>query len=927
MLPIHHLTNLILQQMPLILPLISLTLQQMPLTHRATHLPCIHQLTNPILQAIHPRLTPPTLQAALPTPQGVHLAIQGFPLEVCLPHILATLDHLPILPLAWGILQPPHPSDRSPTPLGRFILLPLKPSTTVAPPTANLQATPVKQHGPHIKSALKEGLSGLDVHKIIQLSMDGPNVNMKLLQMLKIELAEDPHGPQMLDIGSCGLHVVNVAFKTGIKKTSWTLLAFFRACYYLFKDSPSRRGTYMAVTGSSTFPMKFCSVRWLENVDVAKRALETLDNLKKFVEYISTHKNMKATASSASFKVISCSLKDKLLRPKLAFFLSLAEDLEPFLKEFQSDCPMSPFLHGNLLNILKTCMERVVKDNVLGSTLLQKVDLKKEENLKGARDIDIGYATRSALRKCQGIKDIDVLLFRQDCRTCLKNVVDKLLERSPLKFPLTEALTFLNPYKIGFNQDEAVQQMTSAMDILVTSNLIPASVAQNADREYKELVSQEKVKLTLKAYLRETRLDDFWIANMRWKQALENQRLKQTVEDKAKAEKRKAGLLAKELEAKKQRLLLEWYICLVSLKLSLLQLPDSPEVDVTTRRKEWENMRTVSPLLLHNTEIMVQSHSGVLRVGTPTLKPAANFNPRQDAEVLRKAMKGFGTDEKAIISVLAYRTNQQRMEIAREFKTLYGKDLIKDLKSELSGHFEDLVVAMMTPLPQFYANEIHDALSGIGTDEETLIEVLCTMTNNELRIIRAAYENIYRSSFEEDLAGDTSGSFKRLLVSLCTANRDESYSVDPASATHDAQQLLRAGELRFGTDESIFNAILCSRNYAQLQQIFIEYERLTGHDFEKAIKNEFSGDIETGLRAIVKSVRNKALFYAERLHDSMAGMGTSDRTLIRIVIARSEVDMVDIKQAFQTKYGKTLEDFISGDTSGDYKKCLLALIS
>nr|CAD7203634.1 unnamed protein product [Timema douglasi] len=99
----------------------------------------------------------------------------------------------------------------------------------------------------------------------------------------------------------------------------------------------------------------------------------------------------------------------------------------------------------------------------------------------------------------------------EDCSTCLKNVVDKILERSPLKFPLTEALTFLNPYKIGYNQDEAVQQMTSAMDILVTSNLIPASVAQNADRGYKEHVSQEKVKLTLKAYLRETRLDDFWI--------------------------------------------------------------------------------------------------------------------------------------------------------------------------------------------------------------------------------------------------------------------------------------------------------------------------------------------------------------------------------------------------------------------------------
>lgn len=46
----------------------------------------------------------------------------------------------------------------------------------------------------------------------------------------------------------------------------------------------------------------------------------------------------------------------------------------------------------------------------------------------------------------------------------------------------------------------------------------------------------------------------------------------------------------------------------------------------------------------------------------------------------------------------------------------------------------------MTPLPQFYAKEIHEALSGIGTDEDTLIEVFCTMTNNEIHTIRAAYE-------------------------------------------------------------------------------------------------------------------------------------------------------------------------------------------
>lgn len=311
--------------------------------------------------------------------------------------------------------------------------------------------------------------------------------------------------------------------------------------------------------------------------------------------------------------------------------------------------------------------------------------------------------------------------------------------------------------------------------------------------------------------------------------------------------------------------------------------------------------------------------------GTPTVRPVSPFNPRQDAEVLRKAMKGFGTDEKTIINVLANRTNSQRLEIAVQFKTLYGKDLISDLKSELSGRFEDLVVAMMTPLPKFYAKELHDAISGIGTNEDTLIEILCTTTNHEIRTIRAAYEHIYRSSMEKDLAGDTSGNFRRLLVSLCTGNRDESSMVDQAAAMQDAQSLLRAGELRLGTDESTFNCILCSRSYPQLQLIFSEYQRLTGHEFEKAIKNEFSGDIEAGLLAIVKSVKNKSAFFAERLHDSMAGMGTKDRALIRIMVTRCEVDMVEIKNAFQAKYGKTLESFISGDASGDYKKCLLAL--
>ena len=39
-----------------------------------------------------------------------------------------------------------------------------------------------------------------------------------------------------------------------------------------------------------------------------------------------------------------------------------------------------------------------------------------------------------------------------------------------------------------------------------------------------------------------------------------------------------------------------------------------------------------------------------------------------------------------------------------------------------------------------------------------------------------------------------------------------------------------------------------------------------------------------------------------------------------------QVDLFEIKQAFQETYNKTLNKVIEGDTSGDYRKLLLAIV-
>ncbi|XP_050543873.1 annexin B9 isoform X2 [Daktulosphaira vitifoliae] len=253
-------------------------------------------------------------------------------------------------------------------------------------------------------------------------------------------------------------------------------------------------------------------------------------------------------------------------------------------------------------------------------------------------------------------------------------------------------------------------------------------------------------------------------------------------------------------------------------------------------------------------------------------------------------------------------------------------DLKKELKSELGGHFEDTILAMMTPLPDYYAKELHDAISGVGTKEEVLVEILCTLSNYGVKTVAECYSKQYGSSLEKDIKGDTSGHFKRLCVSLSLGNREENPNVDEAAAKTDAEALYNAGELKWGTDESEFNRILVNKSYQHLRRVILEYEKLSGKDLEESIKSEFSGDICMGLLYLVKCIRSKIDFFAERLHKSMAGMGTDDKTLIRIIVSRSEIDLGDIKLAFERLYGKSLESWINGDTSGDYKKLLLKLI-
>ena len=131
--------------------------------------------------------------------------------------------------------------------------------------------------------AFKKAIGELTLAKLVQVSMDGPAVNWKFLESLDSHLRTDCKARILLELGSCGLHVIHGSLQTGHKASTWNVNASLRALYSLFKDSPARRADYTALMGSVKFPKKFCQVRWVENVLAAGTALEVLDDVKKYV--------------------------------------------------------------------------------------------------------------------------------------------------------------------------------------------------------------------------------------------------------------------------------------------------------------------------------------------------------------------------------------------------------------------------------------------------------------------------------------------------------------------------------------------------------------------------------------------------------------------------------------------------------------------
>jgi annexin A7/11 len=299
---------------------------------------------------------------------------------------------------------------------------------------------------------------------------------------------------------------------------------------------------------------------------------------------------------------------------------------------------------------------------------------------------------------------------------------------------------------------------------------------------------------------------------------------------------------------------------------------------------------------------------------------------RRHAEVLHKAMEGWGTDEKKIIHEIVALTTEQIHDVKNEYKHMYGKDLMGDIQWETTGTFESLLVAILTDPVEYDAKLIHDAIKGLGTSDKILIEVFCSRHPDHLNKVHAFFDSKYGNLIDW-IRGDTSGSYQAYLVAIASGKRDPpNKAVDAALVEDDVKRLYNTGEGVAGTVEETWVEILSKRNGSHIRGINKRYEELYNRTLETVVKKEFSGTLQMAFLYTLEFFEGEWEFFARRIHESMVGVGTSESELIRI-FSSQRYDLEKISKAYHKLYTKSLQDDIAGEVGGDFQALLLAMIN
>ena len=255
-------------------------------------------------------------------------------------------------------------------------------------------------------------------------------------------------------------------------------------------------------------------------------------------------------------------------------------------------------------------------------------------------------------------------------------------------------------------------------------------------------------------------------------------------------------------------------------------------------------------------------------------------------------------------------TAEARAKISVRYKEMFGKDLKSVMKKECSGDLGAALQFLAVSPEMAECDMIHEACSGIGTNEKILYPIICGRTNEEINILKKAYFKEYTKDLSVLIAKETAGDFEKILFN-CLQGSQETY--DPkyhteAKAKEDAETIYKAGQGRTGTKENEIFKILCASPPEHLKVINLDYAEKYGYTLFKALEKELRGDSEEASLFLLGMKLKPYETVATLIKDACAGVGTNE-LLLTTTLIRYQGIMDKVNEAHLELYSKVREYF------------------
>ena len=344
-----------------------------------------------------------------------------------------------------------------------------------------------------ILKSFEHSCSKLDDSKLVHIGSDGPNVNKKFLKQ-HIAKREFLELVPTLNIGTCGLHTVHGSLKTGIKAADWKVGKILKAMHGLLEDVPARRENYTNVTETDVFPMSYCGHRWCENEKACNRADTIWQSYTKFIKFCSSQPKSNQPKGKRWVCLVEA-LKDPLIRAKFKLVELIAAKLNVYLRGFQSDQPMIPFM----FNILKEIVESILRMFILRDVIQDADSLQKlialdltDVNIR-RKSPDVGTGAKLHVQSYRSSKkfNVDILnKFYKECGTFFSGLVSHMLEKSPLRHQIIRCASCFDPrsFAVRDKQESCLLKFTVLVEKLASVGRISVSVADRAKDQYRRFI-------------------------------------------------------------------------------------------------------------------------------------------------------------------------------------------------------------------------------------------------------------------------------------------------------------------------------------------------------------------------------------------------------------------------------------------------------